>query len=151
MPNRAKENNVTVSSILCTAFSKVLGYWSNQPKHAINLTVFNRYPFHKDVNKIIGDFTSCMLIESDLNQSSDFWENCNNIQSNIMEALENRYYNGIEFLRELSKYNHMENKAIMPIVFTSMIFDESEEYKDGSQIIGETKVEMSQTSQVFLD
>ena len=149
--NRAKENNVTISALLCTVFSEVLGYWSNQAHHAINLTVFNRYPFHDDVDKIIGDFTSSMLIEVDLLNGDNIWNRCKNVQNTLMEALENRHYNGIEFIRELSKYNHTENKAIMPIVFTSMIFDEKGICKDESTKIGEVKFEGSQTSQVFLD
>ena len=149
--DRAKEHSVTISALLCTVFSEVLGYWSNQPHHAVNLTVFNRYPFNEDVEKIIGDFTSSMIIDVDLTLEDSFWNKCKNVQNTLMEALENRHYNGIEFIRELSKYNHTENKAIMPIVFTSMIFDEKGTYKDESEKIGEVKFEGSQTSQVFLD
>ncbi len=148
---RAKENNVTISALLCTAFSEVLAYWSNQPHHAVNLTVFNRYPFNKDVERIIGDFTSSLLLDVDVSGNKSFWDKCKNVQDVLMEALENRHYNGIEFIRDIAKYNHMENTAIMPIVFTSMVFDDRDESRDETDKIGETRFEGSQTSQVFLD
>ncbi len=44
----SRKNNITPSALLCTAYAEVLAHWSNQPDMAINLTVFNRYPFHKE-------------------------------------------------------------------------------------------------------
>lgn len=147
----ARAHNVTVSSVLCTAFSKVLEFWSNQSHFAINLTVFNRKKFHPDVNKLIGDFTSTMLLDVNFEGSDDFWEECARTQEVLMEALEYRDYNGVEFIREIAKHRHQENMAIMPIVFTSMIFDESNHQENYVDAIGKTKYERSQTSQVFLD
>ena len=68
-----------------------------------------------------------------------------------MEALEYKDYNGVEFIREIAKARHMENMAIMPIVFTSMIFDNVEKKANHLETFGVTKYEASQTSQVFLD
>lgn len=147
----ARKHNVTISSVLCTTFAKVLEYWSNQSHFAINLTVFNRKNFHPDVNKIIGDFTSTMLLDVNLEDSDEFWVACKKIQAVLMEALEYRDYNGVEFIREIAKYRHQENMAIMPIVFTSMIFEESNRQENYVDSIGESKYERSQTSQVFLD
>lgn len=147
----AREHNVTLSSVLCTTFSKVLEYWSNQSHFAINLTVFNRKNFHPDVNKLIGDFTSTMLLNVNFEDIEEFWDECNRIQDVLMEALEYRDYNGVEFIREIAKHRHQENMAIMPIVFTSMIFEESNHQENYVDAIGISKYERSQTSQVFLD
>lgn len=151
LKNAARKHNVTVSAVLCTAFSKVLEYWSNQSHFAINLTVFNRKNFHPDVNKLIGDFTSTLLLDVNFEDTDEFWEECKRIQSVLMEALEYRDYNGVEFIREIARQRHQENMAIMPIVFTSMIFDESNHQENYVDAIGKSKYERSQTSQVFLD
>lgn len=147
----ARKHNVTVSSVLCTAFSKVLEYWSNQSHFAINLTVFNRKNFHPDVNKLIGDFTSTILLDVNFEGIDEFWIECKKIQEVLIEALEYRDYNGVEFIREIVKHRHQENMAIMPIVFTSMIFEGDNHQKNYVDAIGESKYERSQTSQVFLD
>lgn len=148
----AREHNITPSALLCTAFIDVLAFWSNQSHFSINLTLFNRNPFHRDVDKIVGDFTSTMLLEINLEKTTDFWSKGNEIQNILFDALEHRNYDGIEFIRELSKERHFEtNKAVMPIVFTCALFDEKEEQKGGFELLGDVRKSITQTSQVYLD
>lgn len=148
----AKNKGITPSVLLCTIYSEILGFWSNQQNLAINVTTFNRYPFHKDVDSIIGDFTSVMLIDVDVSKKTNIWEKAKLIQEMFMEALDHRYYDGIEFMRELSRHNNMGTKAIMPIVFTSMLFHENENSESASlDDFGNIKMGISQTSQVYLD
>ena len=147
----AKENGITPSAMLCTIYAEVLCKWTNQPHMAINFTVFNRYPFHPDVMQIIGDFTSVMLIDIDLKSSSNFWERAQKVQKTIFEALEHRHYSGVDFIRDIAHENSLSGKSVMPIVFTSMLFGESEyEFPDFSGF-GELKNGVSQTPQVYLD
>jgi len=147
----ANANEVTPSALLCTVFSEVLAFWSNQNHHALNVTVFNRHNFNPDVMKIVGDFTSCMLLDINLEGVSAFWERVKYIQGVLFEALEHRHYDGIELIREIAKKRNQPTKAMMPIVFTSMIFDQREETKDDEGELGEVITSVSQTSQVYLD
>lgn len=146
----SKSQGVTPSALLFTAFSRVLAYWSNQPEHTINVTMFTRYPFNKNVNNIIGDFTSLLLIDSNIKPGSSFWENANDAQNNLMKALEHRHYDGIEIIREISREKNMGNSAVMPVVFTSMVFS-GDEVDSSLDDLGEVKMGVSQTSQVYLD
>jgi len=146
--NVAQEINVTPSSLLCTAYAEVLAYWSNQPDFAINLTVFNRYPFHQDVDRIIGDFTSVLLIEIDLSKSDDFVDRVRNIQKEILTALDHRHYDGVEFIRNIAARDGKIGEPVMPIVFTSMLSNNED---DPWSKIGETVMGLSQTPQVYLD
>lgn len=144
----AKNNNIRPTVLLCTAYAETLSKWSNQEKFAINLTAFNRYPFHKDVEKIVGDFTSVILLDVDMGSNKGFIEKAKKTQKTLMEALEHRHYDGVEFIREIAKHNNLSNAAVMPIVFTSMIFDNAE---NGWSKLGDMKMGISQTSQVYLD
>ena len=149
---QAQKNNITPSALLCTVYAKVLAFWSNQPNVAINVTVFNRYPFHKDINDIIGDFTSIILIDSDLKQTDTFWESADRIQNKLMDALDHRHYDGVDFIREISRYRNLETKAVMPVVFTSMLLSMDEDGQSiGLDDLGEIKMGISQTPQVYLD
>lgn len=147
----ARRNHVTQSALLCTSYAQVLAYWSNQPHMAIDLTVFNRYPFHKDVNNIIGDFTSLIILDVDLSIGASFWDKVRNVQDVISLSLEHKHFDGVQFIRELSRYNSLGTKVVAPIVFTSLLFNYAdEEIIDLSQL-GEIKSGLSQTPQVFLD
>ncbi len=144
----AQQKNITPSVLLGTAYAEVLAYWSNQNRLAINLTVFNRYPFHQDVLNIVGDFTSIILLGIELKPNSTFWERAAHVQKNLVEALEHRHYDGVEFIREISKYNNLGSSVAMPIVFTSMVFNN---INNDISRLGEIKASVSQTSQVFID
>lgn len=144
----AQENNITPSGLLCTAYSKVLSHWSNQNRFAIDLTVFNRYPFHKDVLKLIGDFTSIILVDIELPAIENFWDQARAVQKSLMQSLEHRYYDGVEFIRDISRHNNMGTKAVMPVIFTCALFDDKEsEWVE----LAELKTAISQTPQVYLD
>lgn len=148
LKSKCKEKNIRPSVVFCTAYAQVLGFWSNQSNFAINFTVSNRYPVHRDVGKLIGDFTSIMLIEVDLKSKMSFWESAREIQNTLTEALEHKHYDGIEFIREISKHNNMGNKSVMPIVFTSLMFGD---HQDGWAQFGDIKYNITQTSQLYLD
>lgn len=158
----ARKKNITSSALLCTIYAEILAYWSNQPRLAVNLTVFNRYPFHEDVEKIVGDFTSLILLEIDLEPGTSFWDRAKKVQETIWDALEHRHYDGLEFMRELGKRDNIKNRAVMPIVFTSMLANESVD-EEGDSENGSLQEESldnesqqkgfstSQTSQVYID
>ena len=100
------KNNITPSALLCTAYANVLGFWSNQERLAINLTIFNRYPFHEDLERIVGDFTSVILLDVNLRSGNTLLEKAKNLQDTLLGALEHRHYEGVEFIRELAKYHN---------------------------------------------
>ncbi len=145
----AKQKNLTPSAVLSTAYAEVLAFWSNQPKLAFNLTIFNRFPFHQDVNQVIGDFTSVVLLGIDLKADQTFWDNAREVQKTLIEGLEHRHYDGVEFIREIGKRNNSGTQANMPFIFTSMLFGTESESE--TPFLGEVKMNISQTSQVFID
>ena len=146
----AESNGLTVSAVMLSTYCEILSMFSGRSQIGINLTVFNRYPFHRDISKIYGDFTSTLLLDYDRNLGSTFTERCTDIQKKLNDALENRYYDGVEFAREIAKYNNFPaNSAVMPVVFTSMLFED--DIYDEVEKFGELKWSIGQTPQVHLD
>ncbi|MCY7915861.1 condensation domain-containing protein, partial [Bacillus haynesii] len=96
LKKKARHHNLTPTSVLCAAYAYILAYWSRQNHFAINLTVFNRIPFHPDVKNMIGDFTSLMLLDIHAEEKmSSFWRFALNVQDTLLEALEHRHYDGV--------------------------------------------------------
>jgi amino acid adenylation domain-containing protein len=154
---RAKENNCTPSVVLCAAYARVLSYWSNSNDLAINLTLFNRYPFHEDVQKIVGDFTLLVLLGVNLDATDDFRKDIKHVQRTLLEALDNRFYDGIDFIRDLRKSRQLGTSAVMPFVFTSALFDGDLIANEEDEVLGiwgqqrDAGMAVSQTSQVYID
>ncbi|MGB8956564.1 MAG: amino acid adenylation domain-containing protein, partial [Tumebacillaceae bacterium] len=150
LKRQANQRNITPSALLATAYATVLAHWSNQPQLALNLTVFNRYPFHEDVPAIVGDFTSVMLVDVNLQPERTLWEEASELQATLMDALEHRHYDGVEFIREYSRQHNLGTKAAMPFIFTSALFGDQSQ-AGGWHEMGELKTAMNQTSQLYID
>ncbi|MED4793361.1 condensation domain-containing protein, partial [Bacillus inaquosorum] len=147
---KAANHSVTPAIVLFTAYAKVLSKWSNQSNVAINTTVFNRQPLHQQVNDIIGDFTSLIMLKANFAEEKSFWDETKKVQFTFMEALEHRDYDGVEFIREYAKYNDFNQKsATMPVVFTSMLFGKMFDFNNDLLNLSELKMAVSQTSQVY--
>ncbi|MCH5454748.1 amino acid adenylation domain-containing protein, partial [Bacillus toyonensis] len=152
LKNISLQHGVTPSALLATIYAKVLALWSNQSDLTINLTVFNRYPFNKDVDNIVGDFTSSLLLGIHLEPQSSLWNNAKNVQDILIESLEHRHYEGVEFIRDIIKFHNFEHgKAVMPFVFTSVLTEENQNARPGLEQLGDLKTGITQTSQVYID
>lgn len=153
LQGRARSLGITSSSILLAAFSEVLAYWSKQPHFTLNLTFFNRLPMHPDVYRLVGDFTSLILLEVDLRQRNKFKDRATAIQRQFLQDFEHRLVSGVEVMREWSKKRGYALQAVMPVVFTSCLVLNSEEGDDAGLLesFGKMTYGISQTPQVFLD
>ena len=144
--------SLTPSGILLAAYAEVLSIWSKNPRFTINLTLFNRPPLHEQSNDIIGDFTSVSLQEVDNTQPESFESRAKRLKEQLWQDLDHRDFSGVRVLRELSALQGTGPKAIMPVVFTSLLnlANRGEESTWASRL-GETGFAISQTPQVYLD
>jgi amino acid adenylation domain-containing protein len=147
----AAQNRVTPSAVFCTIYADILSRWSNQRQLAVNLTVFNRYPFHPDIPEMVGDFTSLMLLGLDFKRADSFWDKTKLVNRTIAEALEHRHYDGVEMIREIARSRQKQNAAVMPYVFTSLLSQDFQGTAQIEQSPGDVKMRVSQTSQAYLD
>jgi non-ribosomal peptide synthetase component F len=140
---------LTSTSLLVCAFSCVLAKWSQHKRFTLNLTTFSRLPFHPEIDNVIGDFTSLTLLEVALRQQP-FTDNAHAIQKQLVQDLDNRYFNGIEVIRALSRRNGNTVEALMPVVFTSTLSFNMDDAGTREAVFREV-YGASQTSQVWLD
>ncbi len=85
-----------------------------------------------------------------ITEKESFLEDIEDIKNQMIYAIENRYVNGIEIVKEISDEN--SNKAVFPVVFTSMLRSGSD--TDNEIYYPENMKEvyaLSQTPQVSLD
>ncbi|MBB84106.1 MAG: non-ribosomal peptide synthetase [Deltaproteobacteria bacterium] len=141
---------LSVSAIALAAFSEVLALFSRRNDLTLNLTLFNRAAGHAEVNELIGDFTSSLLLGIDVGATEDFLDHARGIQRDLWEALEHRAVSGVENLRTLARREHRADGALMPVVFTSTLGTEMKTLRPGDWT-ADVHFGVSQTSQVYLD
>lgn len=150
---RAAMEGLSPSAVLLTAYAEVLATWSKHPRFTINITLFNRLPFHLQVNQLIGDFTSIVMLGIDCSSTETFVERAHRAQAQLWTDLEHRHVSGIQVLRELRAAQGGRHAA-MPFVFTSMLNLGGQGYRPPSatmKALGKTAYMLTQTPQVWID
>ncbi len=152
LKTHASQAGLTPSGILLAAYSEVLTTWSRIARFTLNVTLFNRLPVHPQINDILGDFTSIILLEIDNSTTDTFVTRAQKIQKQLWNDLEHRFVSGIQVLRELTHHLGKTGEAIMPIVFTSALDSiGSSQGLNSLSKLGEKVYSISQTPQVWLD
>jgi amino acid adenylation domain-containing protein len=114
-----RRRGLTPAMVMATAFAEVLGAWSAQPRFLLNVPLFNREQLHPDVDKLVGDFTSSVLLEVDLTEAVEFVERVRRMQSQMHTDAAHAGYSGVEVLRDLTR--HRGEQVFAPVVFTSAL------------------------------
>ncbi len=148
---RAGKSGVTPSVLLLAAYSEVLALWAKNPRFTINLTLFNRLPLHRQVNDIIGDFTSVTMLEVDGASEPTFLHRARRIQQQLWDDIDHRAFGGVRVLRERARQQSGNMGEVMPVVFTSILPDETRSGPGPMAWMGPVTYEITQTPQLWLD
>ncbi|WP_437729162.1 amino acid adenylation domain-containing protein [Sorangium sp. So ce861] len=151
LSSSAGELGLTGSSVLLAAFSEVLARWSADARFTLNLTHFNRRRVHPHVDRLVGDFTSVLLLTVDCGAPQTFAERALSIQGLLWSCLARTRFGGIEVLRELARSGALAGDALMPIVFTSLLGMDLDPLVRGADLLGEPDHLYTCTPQVWLD
>lgn len=152
LQRRARQAGITQSGVLLAAYAEVLSAWSKHSRFTLNLTRFNRFPLHPQVNDIVGDFTSVSLFVVDNSEAECFAARARRLQTRLWQDLDHPYVSGVQLIRELARRRGGTAEALMPVVFTSALvlgsfnLEQLNLYRQSELVYS-----LSQTSQVWLD
>ena len=158
---KSKKLGITYTTFIIGCVAEVMNLWSKTDHFMLNLTLYNRIPFHQDVENIIGDFTSLSLIEIDYRSKKSFSERLKEIQNRLWEDLEHRHFGGVEVMREMSR--RRKNNILMPLNVTSLFGlnkfkdeqkenDQTTKYDTSINIdVKKDNYSVTQTSQLWID
>lgn len=144
LKERARAAGISTAIMFMTAYAEALGRFSKSPRFTLNVTLFNRLPVHPEVNEIIGDFTSMLLITVDTSSGQSFVHKALRMQEQLWEAMEHREVSGIEVQRDIAQAWGERRGALFPVIFTSVQspriggFDVTERIGKLSYLIGQT-------------
>ncbi|MFI7500906.1 amino acid adenylation domain-containing protein [Streptomyces sp. NPDC049687] len=146
---RAHQHGLTPAMAVATAFSEVLAARSGQPRFLLNVPMFDRRGSHPDVDLLVGDFTSSVLLDVDLTGDAPFAAHARRLQDRMHTDAAHCDYSGVEVLRDLSR--DRGEQVLAPVVFTSAL-NLGELFDSGVRgTFGEPVWIISQGPQVLLD
>ena len=145
----AHARGVTPAMALAAIFADTIGGWSAQDRFLLNVPLFHRESVHVDIDRVIGDFTSSVMLEVDVTENVSLADRARAIQRSMYESGSHAAYSGLEVLRDLGRYRG--EPVLAPIVFTSAL-DLGELFADNVlQTFGGPVWIISQGPQVLLD
>ncbi|MUL77649.1 non-ribosomal peptide synthetase [Mycolicibacterium sp. CBMA 226] len=115
----ARRRGITPAMALAASFSDALACWSAGQRFLLNVPLFGREQRHADVDRMVGDFTSSLLLDVDLTDAATATARCGVVQDAFRTAAAHSGYSGLEVLRDLSR--HRGTQVLAPVVFTSAL------------------------------
>ncbi|HEY7414847.1 MAG TPA: AMP-binding protein, partial [Ktedonobacteraceae bacterium] len=151
----AVAHGLTPNAVLYTAYALVLATWSKTAHFTINMLFFNRFALHPQVDELIGNLSTTVLLEVDLREPRSFLSHAKRLQEQLWNDLAHSYVTGVHVIREVAKIQGWTSQAVMPITFSSGLNMMNEEMKDMLPIRSEGQWELIyqaiQTPQVYID
>ncbi len=150
-----QQHGLTQAAVLLAVYAEVLATWSTSSRFCINVPVFNRQGWHADVNHVLGNFSSFVLVECDYTREMSFADRVREIQRQMMEGLQHHHISGVQILRMINQARGKISAGAYPCVYTSLpsgVDDWDSSLKSMlTRELGEIKYTISQTPQVWID
>ncbi|CAF1312241.1 unnamed protein product [Adineta steineri] len=153
LKERINSAQLSPTGFLTSIYAIVLAKWNDNQHFSINLPIFNRLPIHPQVNQIVGDFTSVIPLEVNLQEKQTFRQFFHTIQKQLWNDLAHMSYDGISFIRDLMHINKTR-EIVLPIVFMCGLFHSNSKQNTNKlrDLFEKNSVYgISQTPQVYLD
>ena len=147
---RARREGLTANALLLAVYGEVLRAWSRSPSFTINLTLFQRPTLHPEIDRVVGDFTSLILLECDGGPAPDLLARARGLQRQLADDLAHADVSSVRVFREAARRTGRVRGIACPVVFTSALGAAGGEEGD-SHSLGELGWGITQTPQVWID
>ncbi len=145
----AQRHGVTPAMTVATILAEVVGRWSATKHFLLNVPMFDRPAVHSEIDKVVGDFSSSIMLEVDLRQPASFLERVRALQARMHKDATHAAYSGLDVLRGLGR---MRGETVLaPVVFTSALGLGELFSQEAIDCLGQPAWVISQGPQVLLD
>lgn len=145
----ARARGITPAMAFAASYAGTLARWSTSRHFLLNLPMFGREPYHPDVDKLVGDFTSSLMLDVDFSHAHTPTQRARVMQDALHTSAGHATYSGLSVLRDLSR--HHGTPTLAPFVFTSALGLGDLFAGDVTDQFGTPVWHISQGPQVLLD
>lgn len=145
----AHRRGITPAMAVAASYSNALARWSTSSRFLLNLPMFGREPYHPDVDKLVGDFTSSLILDIDLSNTDTPASRARAVQTTLHTTAGHSSVSGLSVLRDVSR--HRGTQSLATIVFTSALGLGDLFAGDVTDQFGEPVWTISQGPQVLID
>ncbi|MFH4416426.1 MAG: amino acid adenylation domain-containing protein [Neisseriaceae bacterium] len=115
----SKNYQVSMSMVFLTVFAEVVALYAKEKQFFLNIPLFNRDYLHPEVEAVVGDFSSSILLPLDFSYSMTIVERIREVTNVFIEIIRHSNYSALEILRDLGR--RRGTPVLAPVVYTSAI------------------------------
>ncbi|QKT05899.1 amino acid adenylation domain-containing protein [Gordonia sp. X0973] len=124
LETHARTRGVTPAAAVAAAFAEAVGTRSASSRFLLTVPMFDRDTAdpngeHPDLERVVGDFTSSILVAVDLSRPATLAERAAAMRDEMHDAMAHGSFGGLDVLRELSRFQG--EPVVSPVVFTSAL------------------------------
>ncbi|WP_186386133.1 non-ribosomal peptide synthetase/type I polyketide synthase [Stappia sp. TSB10P1A] len=148
----AAATGLSPNAALLSAYAASLRGGGGGDRFSVNLTLFRRDPIHPQIDLLVGDFTSLLLVPFEAREGEGFAAAARRLQDRLMEDLEHARVSAVRVMREAARRGTDAQALAVPVVFTSGVGVDNTA-SDGSTAdwLGRFTGGITQTPQVWID
>ncbi|MFC5833449.1 condensation domain-containing protein [Nonomuraea insulae] len=115
-----RAHEVTPSAAALAAYTVAIARTAGHRRFLLNSLQLNRLPLHPDVHRMVGAFSSTVLLPVELPEHRTFADLAHELQTLTGEALAHNLVTGVEVSRELAR-RWGTTRPVAPVVFQSTL------------------------------
>ena len=115
----AHRHGVTPAAAVAAAFAEAVGSHAARPEFLLTVPLFDRDGTDPDIDRVVGDFTSSIVVAADLSEPASLAERATALRTSMHDAAVHGSVSGLDVLRDLSRLRG--EPVISPVVFTSAL------------------------------
>lgn len=119
LEKHSRANGVTPAAALATAFAAAIGGFTESESFLLNLPLFHREPVHDDIDLVVGDFSSSILVPISSAPDHSAISRIRRLAEAISDSAGHADYSALDVLRDLSR--HEGHPVFAPVVYTSAV------------------------------
>jgi len=143
----AAEQRLTAVNLLLGLFCEALHTNAGGKDFLLNVTFFNREEIHPDIARLVGDFTSLLLLPVSWDPKAGLLANLRQLQLRLFEVMQHSAMSTVDVIRMAAP----DHQISAPVVFTSTLGVGGEAIADEAALPFAEVHSISQTPQVWLD
>ncbi|MGJ0120148.1 amino acid adenylation domain-containing protein [Williamsia sp. MIQD14] len=149
LETHAHAHGVTPATAVAAMFAEAVGTHSATSRFLLTVPLFDRDATHADVDRVVGDFTSSIVVAVDLTAERTLVERAVDMRAAMHDAAAHGTVSGLDVLRDLSR--RRGEPVVSPVVFTSALGLGELFSPAVTEVFGTPSWIVSQGPQVLLD
>src|SRR5262249_42905547 len=150
LKERARAAGLTPTALVAAAYAEAIAEFSEIPHFSLNLLYQNRPAWHPEIQEVIGNFSTTIVLEVDYRKPVAFEQRARALQTQLWSDIEHTQVSGVQVVRDLARERKEGVASSLPVVLASALHLSADEIEPDADL-GTVVTSRLQTPHVWID